>query len=229
MPRILSWHRREHFEYAGAAGGFIDRLGYPFCRGRILGHIEANHGQYSDERELFWATGACMMVRRDLFLEAGGFDELFFAHMEEIDLCWRMKNMGKRILFCPGSTVYHVGGGTLPNEHPYKLYLNFRNNLYTLYKNLPPGQRRKIMPARFFLDLIAALKYLLSGKPSGSLAILHAYGGFLKNRKICRENRKAWLELYPLGEHHEIYRGSILFEYFFKKRKTFTQLNFPTN
>ena len=137
MPKIRSFDNRGYFEYAGAGGGFIDRFGYPFCRGRILNHIEEDTGQYDSVREIFWASGACLFIRSELFIQSGGFDPGFFAHMEEIDLCWRFKNQGYKILYSPDSIIYHVGGGTLPNQHPGKLYLNFRNNLFVLYKNLP--------------------------------------------------------------------------------------------
>src|SRR4029079_8986319 len=133
---LLSYSHRDTFEFAGAAGGFIDRLGYPFCRGRIMQTMEKDHGQYNDRKKIFWATGACMFVRASAFHEVNGFDELFFAHMEEIDLCWRLRLKGYSIFYCPDSTVYHVGGGTLPKSSSHKTYLNFRNNWMMLYKNL---------------------------------------------------------------------------------------------
>ncbi|HDJ33641.1 MAG TPA: glycosyltransferase family 2 protein [Bacteroidetes bacterium] len=227
MPRIRSWHRRDYFEYAGAAGGFIDRWGYPFCRGRILNHIEPDAGQYDKERDIFWATGACMVIRRSIYLKAGGLDERFFAHMEEIDLCWRIKNMGYRIVYYPGSIVYHVGGGTLPNEHPHKLYLNFRNNLLTLCKNLPRGKRGITLIIRTGLDALAALKYILTWQPANAWAVFRAYGGFMRHLKHCKRERKRWLARYPLNDHAEIYGGSILIQFFLRKRKTFRELKFP--
>ena len=151
-PKLLDYHKRTHFEYAGAAGGFIDRYGYPFCRGRIFDAMEEDLGQYDLSTELFWGTGACLMVRSELWKEVGGLDEQFFAHMEEIDLCWRLKSLGHTILSVPSSRVYHVGGGTLERGNPMKTFLNFRNNLLLLYKNLPSKQRGRTLFLRMILD-----------------------------------------------------------------------------
>ncbi|MDO9615173.1 MAG: glycosyltransferase family 2 protein, partial [Bacteroidota bacterium] len=155
QPKILSYNHKAHFEYAGAAGGFIDKFGYPFCRGRIFDEIEADEGQYDNTVDIFWATGACMFIRSDLFRAVGGFDADFWAHMEEIDLCWRLKNRGFRVVYTPESTVYHLGGGSLSYDNPKKLYLNFRNNLWLLYKNLPSNQLFYILFIRMMLDGVA--------------------------------------------------------------------------
>lgn len=175
MPKILSFSNRNEFEYAGAAGGFIDKYGYPFCRGRILGTIEKDLDQYNDTKEIFWATGACFVVRAELFSRIGGFDDDFFAHMEEIDLCWRFKNQGYKIAYCAQSAVYHVGGGTLPNNNPYKLYLNFRNNLILLYKNLPEELLMRILFTRLVLDGISALLFLARFSFSGFAVVFKAH------------------------------------------------------
>ncbi len=226
MPKTLAFHSPEHFEYAGAAGGYIDRFGFPFCRGRILSHVEKDSGQYDNTCDIFWATGACMMVRASAFHSAGGFDEFFFAHMEEIDLCWRFKNMGHRILFVPESTVYHVGGGTLPNDNPRKLFLNYRNNLILLVKNLPSGMLLTTLFARFFMDMGASLVFLLSGKWRFSMSIIKAYCAFYKKSFHYKRLRKQLEHSSRNTLHPEIYRGSIVYDFFFKKRKTFTSLNF---
>ena len=164
QPKILDYNQRNKFEYAGASGGFIDKLGYPFCRGRIFNHLEEDLGQYNDSKEVFWATGACLFVRSSHFFEIGGLDEDFFAHQEEIDLCWRLKNKGYKIFVEPKSVVYHVGGGTLKVGSPFKTYLNFRNNLYMLFKNLPVSHLFTIIPIRLILDGLAALTFIKKEK-----------------------------------------------------------------
>jgi len=164
-PKLLDYTNKEKFEYAGASGGFIDNLGYPFCRGRIFDSLEEDKGQYNDAIEVFWATGACIFVRSDVFWKVGGFDEDFFAHQEEIDLCWRLKNKGYKIMVEPNSVVYHVGGGTLDAGSPFKTYLNFRNNLFMLFKNLPLPSLFMVIPMRLLLDGVAALTFL--NKPKG--------------------------------------------------------------
>jgi hypothetical protein len=164
QPKLLDFNNREKFEYAGASGGFIDNLGYPFCRGRIFKDIEEDTGQYNDSREVFWATGACLFIRSSYFWEVEGLDEDFFAHQEEIDLCWRLKNKGYTIMVEPKSVVFHVGGGTLNTESPLKTYFNFRNNLCMLFKNLPTTSLFKIIPIRLILDGIAAFTFLKERK-----------------------------------------------------------------
>lgn len=174
QPKIRSLARPDRFEHAGASGGFLDRYGYPFCRGRIFTTLECDTGQYDTVIEIFWATGACLMIRSEDFRSAGGLDGDFFAHMEEIDLCWRLKNKGHKIVCVPQSVVFHVGGGALHAEHPRKTYLNFRNNLLLLYKNLPERSFRKVLLLRSLLDFLAALQLCFSGRPKNALSILRA-------------------------------------------------------
>ncbi len=223
MPKIRSFHEKENFEYAGAAGGFIDQYGYPFCRGRILDKIEKDEGQYDQLTEVFWATGACLAIRAELFHDLHGFDSFFFAHMEEIDLCWRLKNKGYKIMFTPESSVFHVGGGSLPNEHPYKLFLNFRNNLILLYKNLPGKNLVPILFSRMILDGIAAIKYLLSLKPIHFYVVLKAHFSFYKAIRKYREFRKVnqeYNKTYPT----QVFKGSMIVSYYLKGKKKFNQL-----
>lgn len=215
QPKILDFRKRSCFEHAGAAGGFIDFLGYPFCRGRLLNVVEEDHGQYDQAINVFWATGACLMVRAEVFRDCGGFDPDFFAHMEEIDLCWRIKNAGHQIACLPFSAIYHVGGGTLQQEHPHKTYLNFRNNLFMLYKNLPSQSFYAVMAVRFFLDYLAALQLLLTGKPSNALAVLNARRDYRKAVPSLRIKRSRQKQLM----HPEIFKGSILWWFYFKRRK----------
>ena len=176
QPKILDYNNKTNFEYAGASGGYIDNLGYPFCRGRIFDNIEVDRGQYNDTVEVFWATGACLFIKASSFWQVGGLDEDFFAHQEEIDLCWRLKNKGHIIMVEPKSIVYHVGGGTLDSNSPLKTQLNFRNNLYMLFKNLPITSLAYIIPIRLFLDGIAAITFLRRSKGIKHLiAILKAH------------------------------------------------------
>lgn len=225
QPKILSYNQREFFEYAGAAGGFIDFLGYPFCRGRILNEIEKDNGQYNDFIDIFWASGACLVIRADIFKEFK-FDDDFFAHMEEIDLCWRLKNSGYKIGFHPESIIYHVGGGSLPNNHPFKLYLNFRNNLVLLLKNLPFNQLLLVIPLRMALDGLAALIFAFKGEFKNFLAIIKAHLYFYKNFFTNFKKRKFAIKTKNLNLHNEILKKSILFEFFIRKKRTFKQLNF---
>ncbi len=184
QPKLLSMANRDAFEYAGASGGFIDCYGYPFCRGRIFDNIEDDNGQYDNAEEILWATGACMMIRAKDYWEAGGLDGRFFAHNEEIDLCWRLHRMGKHIYCFPESIVYHVGGGTLPKSNPRKTFLNFRNNLTMLWKNLPDNELHHVMCMRFFLDYLAAFQTLILNHNWGDFkAILSARRAFKKWRK----------------------------------------------
>lgn len=179
QPTIRAQRSPKDFEYAGAAGGYIDALGYPFCRGRLFGTIEEDKGQYASPAELFWASGACLIIRRDVYLEVGGLDTVFFAHQEEIDLCWRINARGHRIVFAPTSVVYHVGGASLSAESPRKVFLNFRNNLLMLYKNLPTPRLYLVLLLRLVLDAVAALVYLLQGRGRHAVAVLRAWRGFL--------------------------------------------------
>lgn len=180
MPKILSEAKRDYFEYAGASGGFIDILGYPFCRGRILSDIEKDKGQYDTNIEVFWASGTALMIRSKLYHKLGGLDETFFNHMEEIDLCWRAKLLGYQVWVVPESVVWHVGGGTLPNNSPRKLYFNYRNNLLMLYKNLPLNYKKKILFIRSILDRLSAFVFLLQGKKEFCKAVFQAYRDYNK-------------------------------------------------
>ncbi|MBQ9397691.1 MAG: glycosyltransferase family 2 protein [Bacteroidales bacterium] len=183
QPKVRSVAERDRFEYAGACGGFIDRFGYPFCRGRILSNLEKDTGQYDEPEECFWATGACMVVRSSLYHHLGGLDESFFAHMEEIDFCWRAKLLGYQVWCVPASTVFHVGGGTLPNNSPRKLYFNYRNNLLMLRKNLPDSIRRWRIFERMMLDGVSAAAYLLTGRWSYFTAVWKAHHDFRRMRR----------------------------------------------
>ena len=218
MQLRVFWTLRFSRMLAGAAGGFIDFLGYPFCRGRILSTTEQDCGQYDTPREVFWASGAAFCCRAEVFHSLGGFDGDFFAHMEEIDLCWRMQLAGYKVMCEPRSVVYHLGGGTLPNESPRKLYLNYRNNLSMLFKCAPTWQRCIVAVARPAADMLSALIYLLKGQPSLASATLHAYWDFLrlhrslaKKRHAVRTSRKA--------ESRQIYGGSIILRYALGKKR----------
>ena len=219
QPKIRSQRQKEYFEYAGAAGGFIDKYGYPFCRGRIMGVVEKDEGQYDTILPVFWATGAALFIRHADYREAGGLDGRFFAHMEEIDLCWRLKNGGYTLKVIPSSVVYHLGGGSLPMNHPRKLFLNYRNNLLMLHKNLCAKQRKKIFFARVLLDTMAGGLFLLKGQWSNTRSVIRAYKAF-------REMRKA----YPVPERSVslsgIYPRSIVLDYFLRGKKKFSDLNF---
>ncbi|MFN3589594.1 MAG: glycosyltransferase [Spirosomataceae bacterium] len=220
QPKIKSYHTPNEFEYAGAAGGSMDFLGYPFCRGRIFDTCEKDTNQYNDALPIFWATGACMFIKKSAFHEIGGFDGLFFAHMEEIDLCWRWQRAGFSIFYEPESSVYHVGGGTLSVDNPFKTYLNFRNNLAMLYKNLAIYTLVPIIFARLCLDGIAGIRLLLQGKPKLMWAIVQAHGGFYKLLFALKREGNYNVNL------RTIYRKSILWEYFMNKKRTFNQLKF---
>lgn len=192
QPKILDLKQKDHFEYAGAAGGFIDMLGYPFCRGRIFQALEKDTGQYNDVKEIFWATGACMFIRRNVFESLNGFDEDYFAHQEEVDLCWRAKNAGHKILYVGHSHVFHLGGSTLKNMNPKKTFLNFRNSLYSITKNLPRKKAFPIIFMRLVLDGIAALRFIFQLKFNHCLAILRAHISFYGNfRKMYKKREKA--------------------------------------
>ncbi len=192
QPKILDLRKREYFEYAGAAGGFIDQLGYPFCRGRIFQALEKDTGQYDNDREIFWATGACMFIKREVFQELGGFDEDYFAHQEEVDLCWRAQNSGHVVYYTAQSHVYHLGGSTLNNMNPKKTYLNFRNSLFSITKNLPRRKAFVIIFMRLVLDGIAALRFILQFKLNHCFAILRAHLSFYRQfRKMYRKREKA--------------------------------------
>lgn len=221
QPKILSETQRELFEYAGACGGFIDHLGYPYCRGRIFNHVEKDRGQYDQVCPIFWATGAALLVRTDVFRKEGGLDKRFFAHMEEIDFCWRLHSRNYGIYCIPQSTVYHVGGGTLPKSHPRKTFLNFRNNLLMLYKNLPEERLNSTLRIRYFLDLVAALKMLLSGQVKESMAIVKALRTFFKIRHDFDREREENLRKQQLKDIPEMHNESLLVAFYLKKKKKF--------
>ncbi len=224
MPKIRARELDGYFEYAGAAGGFIDASGYPFCRGRIFDSLEIDYGQYDTPMEVFWTTGACMMVRGPLYKIVGGLDPFFFAHFEEIDLCWRLKNRGYKHICVPSSTVYHVGGGTLPSTNPHKTYLNFRNSLFMLYKNLPGDVLGKTIFRRLLLDGLSALRFLLAGKFRDIWSILSAHASFYRHFRKYRAFRNEERRFITRDSHKEIYPGSIVIDYFIRKKYTFLAL-----
>ena len=217
-PKLLSCAERDRFEYAGAAGGFIDWFGFPFCRGRILRTLEKDRGQYDDTRDVFWVSGAAFCCRAEVFRRMGGFDAGFFAHMEEIDLCWRMQLAGYRVRIVPRSRVYHLGGGTLQTDSPAKVFYNHRNNLAMLYKCASPAQRLCVAVARPALDLLAALSYLMQGRRDNFRAVFRAWRDFIRwhgalarKRREIRANRKG-------SAAENIYRGSVVLRYLFGRR-----------
>jgi len=225
QPKVLSYKEKDTFEYAGACGGFIDKYGYPFCRGRVFNELEKDKGQYNDAREVFWATGACMFVRAAVYNELGGFDDSYFAHMEEIDLCWRMKNTGHKIMVVPASVVYHLGGGTLHKINPRKTYLNFRNNLVTLTKNYPNRFWLDVLVVRFLLDGIAGIKFLLEGKLLHTLAVIRAHFAFYFKIPATLQKRKAMRARKNYNPSTScIYDGNIVRAFYLKKIKTFAGL-----
>ncbi|CAN5515270.1 glycosyltransferase family 2 protein [soil metagenome] len=223
QPKILSYHQKHLFEYAGAAGGFVDSLGYPFCRGRLFYYIEEDHGQYNNTMEVFWASGACLMIRTKLFQEMGGLDEDFFAHMEEIDLCWRLQRAGHRIVYEGRSKVYHVGGGTLAVSNPYKTYLNFKNGLSLIYKNLPAGELAVKFPVRIVLDWVASLKFALSGSFQDGRSVIRAHRHFFGNwgKEIKRRKATAKLGYSKLASQ---YHGLIVWDFFISGKRKYSQL-----
>ncbi len=198
QPKILDLKDPDNFEYAGAGGGFLDALGYPFCRGRIFQSIETDKGQYDDTREIFWATGACMFIRKEVFNSLGGFDEDYFAHQEEIDLCWRARNSGYQVFYVGSSHVLHLGGSTLSNMDPRKTYLNFRNSLYSITKNLPKRRAFILILCRLFLDFIAGIRFILQFKLGHCIAIVHAHlSYYLKlGRMLRKRNNNGYLKKY---------------------------------
>lgn len=224
QPKIMSFYKRTHFEHAGAAGGFIDKYGFPFCRGRILGVAEEDRGQYDDICDIFWATGACMVVRSEIYWKVGGLDDDFFAHMEEIDLCWRIKSRGYRIVCVPESKVYHIGGGTLNVESPFKTYLNFRNNLLMLYKNLPDNLLSRIMFSRFIFDYIAAIQLFITGKPQNAFSVCKARRDFKKMFFGFQLKRNENLKAVENRFIPEILQNSIVINYFIKGKKKFSNI-----
>ena len=224
QPRIRSHSNPTCFEYAGAAGGYIDKYGYPFCRGRIFGHIEEDHNQYNNVTEIFWASGACMMVRASAFNACGGFDDTFFAHMEEIDLCWRMQNAGYSIYFIPEPVVYHVGGGTLAYDSPFKIYLNFRNSLMMLAKNLPSRRVRRTIYIRQILDGIAAFSFLFNGGIPAVKSVLKAHRDYRKAKSAIITKRNMTPPCDTYGPPHTMMNKSLLFEYYINRNHKFSDI-----
>ena len=224
QPKILSYNDKTSFEYAGASGGFLDIYGYPFCRGRILGTIEKDLGQYDEPQLVFWASGACLFIRLEEFKKAGGFDPIFFAHQEEIDLCWRFNVKGKKIVCLPQSYVYHVGAATLNKENPEKTYLNFRNNLLMIYKNLPDYYYKKVMIVRFFTDYLAALHLILQGKFKNAFSIYEARKDFHRLKAEYTIIRKANLKSSLIKLPETVLKKSILWQYYIKNKRKYSQL-----
>ncbi|MCU0423485.1 MAG: glycosyltransferase family 2 protein [Bacteroidia bacterium] len=225
QPIMLDYQQKELFEYAGAAGGFIDYLGYAFCKGRIFESIEVYNPSESQTRNVFWATGACLFIKADVFHEAGGFDEHFFAHMEEIDLCWRLQLLGYQLAVVANAQVYHVGGGTLNKQSAQKTYLNFRNNLIMLTKNLPLKTLIWLIPLRSFLDLLSSIFFFINGFPKYSLAVHKAHSDyFFKFRKWWKLRDKKFNKK-TFSELKGVYHGSIVAEHFIAKKSSFKQLD----
>lgn len=225
QPKILSWHQKSHFEYAGAGGGFIDTLGYPFCRGRIFNSLEEDKGQYNDVEQIFWATGACLFIRADLFHQLNGFDPDFFAHMEEIDLCWRIQGAGYKVMYNGHSTIFHVGGGTLHKSNPRKTYLNFRNGLALIYKNYSFIELWLKFPLRIMLDIVAAVKFMIFDTAADGGAVLRAHAHFWQDWRQNYKKRRATQKTKKY-QSAAIYKGAIVFDYFIKGKTKFSDLKF---
>lgn len=219
QPKVLSYLKKNTFEYAGASGGFLDKWGYPFCRGRIFDHCEEDLGQYDDKAEIFWATGACFAIKADVFHKLGGFDARFFAHMEEIDLCWRIHNAGYKVVCEPSSVVFHLGGGTLNKSNPHKTFLNYRNSLAMLFKNLPKKSVLPILGLRLILDGIVGLRLLLTGKWKDVLAIIKAHFSFYAMIPYLLHQSKN-----RPRSNNKLYPKSIIWAYFVKRIREFSEL-----
>lgn len=219
QPKILDYKKKTHFEYAGAAGGFIDRYGYPFCRGRLLGSVAQDNGQYDNVSSIFWASGACLCIRKDVYFKVEGLDGRFFAHMEEIDLCWRLNARGYVVEYIPHSTVYHVGGASLSAESPRKTYLNFRNNLLMLYKNLPKNRLFPVMSMRFLLDIAASLNFLMKGKVKNATAVVGAFRDYLNMKPDFKKDREENQQKAISDNIPTIYNGSMLWDYYVRRKR----------
>lgn len=224
QPKILSYRNMSYFEYAGAAGGFMDKWGYPYCRGRIFGTVEKDEGQYNSISDVFWATGAALMVRREIYIDNGGLDSRFFAHMEEIDFCWRLRSRGMRIVCIPQSYVFHIGGATLKTTNPKKVYLNFRNNLLMLYKNTPQSNLECVMRFRKIFDNVAALKFLLTGDVKAFRAIREARRDFKVMKNDFEAARRENLAKCVVSSIPEQTDYSILRLYYIGMKHKFSQL-----
>jgi GT2 family glycosyltransferase len=228
QPKIRQYSpdaaQRELFEYAGAGGGYLDRLGYPFCRGRLFDTLEKDLGQYNDPRPVAWATGACMFVRAEAWHRMGGLETAFFAHMEEIDLCWRLWNTGQQVWYHGGSTVFHVGGGTLHKSNPRKTYLNFRNGLALVYKNVASSELTQVIVMRLVLDWVAALRFLLQGSTDDCKAIVRAHRDFFSKRHYWKQRRQENPQKLRTAERPGVYQGSLVWAYFGQGIRAFSQL-----
>ncbi|MBQ8100086.1 MAG: glycosyltransferase family 2 protein [Paludibacteraceae bacterium] len=224
QPKVLSWKDKSKFEHAGAAGGHIDAFGYPFCRGRVMSEVETDHGQYDNIAPVFWATGACLCIRTAVYKQAGGLDAGFFAHMEEIDLCWRLNCRGWKVVCIPQSVVYHLGGGALDYSNPRKTYLNFRNNLLMIYKNMPSGRLPVVLFCRFWLDWLAAFVYLLKGQTGNFKAVGNARADYHRLKKQYKAKRAENLRLATVPYPSVIYSGSVILAHY-----TGRKLRFPSS
>jgi len=225
QPKILSYYQRNYFEYAGAAGGAIDLLGYPFCRGRVFNELEEDSGQYNQNVQLFWASGACFMIRTELFSKMGGLDEDFFAHMEEIDFCWKLNRAGYKVFFQNLSTVYHVGGGTLAKSNPMKTYLNFRNGLSLVYKHWSLHELIFKLPIRILLDWAAGLKFLMVDKsPKDASAVVKAHYHFIKNFQKDYLKRKQMRIDFPNKYRLPMFKKSIVLAFYLFNKRTYNQI-----
>lgn len=224
QPKILAHADPTYFEYAGAGGGYLDRLAYPFCRGRLFDTLEQDHGQYDDPRPVAWASGACLLVRRTAWQALGGLEPAYFAHMEEIDLCWRFQNAGHEVWYHGGSAVHHVGGGTLPKTNPRKTYLNFRNGLAMLYKNSAPGELPLALLQRLLLDGVAGLRFLASGQVANFWSVLRAHFSFYGKLGYWRKQRRAASPHLRASQRAGVYNGSLVWAYFARGKRKFSEL-----
>lgn len=227
QPKILAFADKSSFEYAGGSGGFIDREYFPFCRGRIFGELEKDFGQYDNAREVFWASGACFAIKSETFNKLEGFDQDFFAHMEEIDLCARIKNTGKQIWVEPKSVVYHVGGGTLAMMSPFKTFLNYRNGLSLLVKNHPYSDFKYILFKRLILDGLSAINFLMRGLPAHTVQIYKAHRAFFKQWDVVIAKREALTKTHKNINRTGVFRGSAIWQYFLSRKRKFSSL--PTS
>jgi GT2 family glycosyltransferase len=221
QPKILSYHRRNKFEYAGAGGGYIDALGYPFCRGRVFDYVETDTGQYNDLTQTFWASGACLLIRSETYFKFGGLDKDFFAHMEEIDLCWKINRTDQKVYYCGQSTVYHVGAGTLDYANPRKTYLNFRNGLTLIAKHFDTLEMAYKIPLRLALDWVALFLFLSKGQGRNGLSVLKAHLHFFSQIQSILSKRKQIRDRYPTYSRKSVYQGSVVIDYYLKGKKIF--------
>ena len=224
QPKIMSFDRRKEFEYAGAAGGYIDAFGYPFCKGRLINSLEEDEGQYDEVTEIFWASGACLFIKSEAWKKAEGFDKDFFAHMEEIDMCWRLKGMGYRIMYQPRSVIYHMGGFVIKYGSPQKIYRNHRNNLLMLIKNLPTFQLLWKIPIRLLLDHAAALSMLKEKNPEGGMMVFKAHADILKHLGFWLKKRKKTQATKTKVNDTGIYHGSLIYQFFAKGKRKFSEI-----